>query len=79
MTAHQLGKVACLLVLLLSTCGCMRSADQLAEEERLHERIEQLNNLKESIKELPRLQYQLEQAEAENKKLRAQLKKKRHR
>ena len=70
-------KMAVLLMLLLGTSGCKTESPELqAEEQRLQERMEQLNQLKESIKELPRLQARVMQLEAENKKLRARLGKK---
>lgn len=64
-----------ILLLLCASYGCTRSAEVLAEEQRLTDLQNRLDNLKESIKDLPRLQEQVRQLEAENRKLVAQLKK----
>ncbi|MBX3171642.1 MAG: hypothetical protein KF760_29805 [Candidatus Eremiobacteraeota bacterium] len=63
-----------LFLMLLGSSGCVRSAEVLAEEQRLEEANNRLEELKESIKDLPRLQAEVRELERQNQKLRSQLK-----
>ena len=67
-----------ILLLLGGSYGCTRSPALQAEEKRLKELVNRLENLKEGIKTLPELQRQVRELEKENRKLALQLKK-RHR
>lgn len=66
------------LLILLSlggSYGCTRSAEVQAEEQRLEDLQGRLDVLKENIKNLPRLQVQVQELERENRQLARQLKK----